>query len=79
MATSLLPFRATVAARRDVGRQHVGRKCAPARAVSRVALRPWAAPVLRREAVLARALSRDDDEDSFDEDDDTDIRCELDR
>lgn len=57
----------------------MGRKCAPARAVSRVTLRPWAAPVLRREAVLARALSRDDDEDSFDEDDDTDIRCELDR
>ena len=78
MATSLLAPRATVAARHSVGRQHVGRKCAPARAVSRVALRPWAAPKFGREAVRSFALSRDED-DSCDEDDEDDIRCELDR
>ena len=51
---------------------------APARAATRVALRPWAAPKFGREAVRAFALSRDED-DSLDEDDEDDIRCELDR
>ena len=55
-----------------------GRKWAPARAATRVALRPWAAPKFGREAVRSFALSRDED-DSFDEDDEDDIRCELDR
>ena len=49
---------------------------APARAATRVALRPWAAPKFGREAVRSFALSRDED-DSCDEDDEDDIRCEL--
>lgn len=78
MAASLLAPRATVAPRHSVGRHVTGRKWAPARAATRVALRPWAAPKFGREAVRAFALSRDE-EDSCDEDDENDIRCELDR
>ena len=78
MAASLLAPRATVAARHSVGRHVTGRKWAPARAATRVALRPWAPPKFGREAVRSFALSRDED-DSFDEDDEDDIRCELDR
>ena len=78
MAASLLAPRATVAPRHSVGRHVTGRKWAPARAATRVALRPWAAPKFGREAVRSFALSRDE-EDSCDEDDEDDIRCELDR
>lgn len=78
MAASLLAPRATVAPRHSVGRHVTGRKMAPARAATRVALRPWAAPKFGREAVRAFVLSRDED-DSCDEDDEDDIRCELDR
>ena len=63
MAASLLAPRATVAPRHSVGRHF------PPSHV---------APKFGREAVRSFALSRDED-DSIDEDDEDDIRCELDR